>query len=72
MPFTARCIRCGYVVLANTRRMLNLQMEDHDSVSHKHELDSRWTIAVLSHIEYGMLLNVSKLSAFWSALLSPK
>jgi len=72
MPFTARCIRCGFVVLANTRKMLNVHMEDHDSDSHKDKLDSRWTIAVLSHTDYGMLLNVSKLSAFWNALLSRK
>lgn len=68
MPFSARCVNCGYVVMANRRKMLDVLKENHDSKSHKH-LDSRWTTVVLTHKDYGMLLNVSKLSAFWKALL---
>jgi len=73
MPFTARCVRCGYVVMANKRKMLDDFMENHDSKSHK-STDSRdfdfctWSIAVVSDEDYGMLLNASKVSAFWNAL----
>jgi hypothetical protein len=67
MPFTARCVSCGFVVMANKRKTLNLLMEDHDSNSHKSS-DGDWSIAVLTHIQYAMLVNASRLSAFWNAI----
>lgn len=67
MPFSARCVRCGYVVMANKRKMLNILIEDHNGKSHK-GFDVSWIIGVLTHMEYAMLVNVSKISAFWNAL----
>jgi len=67
MPFTARCVRCGYVVMANTRKMLDILMDEHDSQSHK-GLDEVWNITVITHIDYAMLVKASKLSAFWNAI----
>jgi len=67
MPFTARCVSCGYVVMANKRKTLGQFMEDHDSKSHK-GLDSRWITAVITHIDYAMLVSASKVSAFWNAI----
>jgi len=66
LPFTARCVRCGYIVMANKRKTLDLLMEDHDS--HSHESQSEWKIAIVSHREYTMLANASKISAFWKAI----
>jgi hypothetical protein len=67
MPFTARCLSCGFVIMANKRKTLNLLMEDHDGKSHKRS-DGTWSIAVLTHTEYAMLVNASKTSAFWNAV----
>jgi len=71
MPFTARCKRCGYIVMANKRKTLYLSMEDHDIKSHR-SLDAEfltWTIAIVSHADYFMLLKASELSSFWDAVL---
>lgn len=67
MPFSARCVSCGYIVMANKRKTLDTFMKEHDSKSHK-GLDSRWITAVITHMEYAMLLNASKVSAFWNAI----
>jgi hypothetical protein len=52
--------------MANKRKTLDHDKEDHDSKS-KH-LDSRWITAVITHMEYAMLNNASKVSAFWNAI----
>jgi len=57
--------------MANKRKTLYLSMEDHDTKSHR-SLDaefSTWTIAIISHRDYAMLLNASKYPAFWDAIL---
>jgi len=55
--------------MALRRHTLNDDMKDHDRDSHRHDLDlDEWTVAVVTHSEYCMMLRLSRLSAFWRAV----
>lgn len=75
VPFIAKCVSCGYILMANTKPMLNVDMEEHDRRSHKC-FDSRdfefctWRIAVLTHAQYYMVLKASENPAFWRIIRS--
>jgi len=73
MPFMAKCRICGYIVFANSRRFLEMFMEQHDSESHK-VYDSRdfdfnsWVVVRLTWGVYTQLCIASKNPAFWRAI----
>jgi len=73
MPFVARCYRCGHIVSARTRAILNICEEEHDLKSHKADLtDSGWTVTVISEAELNRLDQLEKIPKFWATLRLPK
>ena len=74
MPFFARCRRCNWLTWATSRYILDICLEEHDIKSHK-DYDTllnknyeTWTVAIITHRDYSLLLRFSKIPAFWQAI----
>jgi len=73
MPYWAKCLRCNYILWANTKKFLRLLMKWHDSDSHKaydsEDFDfSNWIIKRVTHEKYMDINEASKSPAFWKAI----
>lgn len=70
MPFVAKCKNCGYITHGNTRPLLNICMEEHDSESHKDTNKGGWTITIFSAVAYTQLVRNMKNPKFWQTIRS--
>jgi len=72
MPFVARCFRCGHVVSARTRAIIDLCCEEHDLASHGSHDSDLWTVAIISDADYYMMERLSKVKTFWAVQRLPR
>ncbi|MEM0095697.1 MAG: hypothetical protein QW660_03580 [Candidatus Bathyarchaeia archaeon] len=68
MPFWAKCLNCGHIVFAPTRRLLNEFMRSHNAKSHGLFDDEfmTWKIYTITYRRYQEICVASRSPAFWN------